>query len=142
MYCNSGEVAGRRLPVLLVSTEVSPPSTDLGVSPRALALVIGFSLYRRPITFSRDCQARLVRLKVVSINRSLLKVEAQRLSAGFVHALSSVRPFRFQRHLMQGFRWDTVIKFLITVHTSVSALLFLTHTDISNSANTSFGKQF
>ncbi len=93
MYCNSGEAAGRRLP--LVSTEVSPPSTDLGVCPRALALVIGFSLYCRLITFSRDCQARLVRLKVVSINRSLLKVETQRFSAGFVHALSSVRHLGF-----------------------------------------------
>jgi hypothetical protein len=60
----------------------------------------------RHLTFIlKDCPARFVWLKVVSIDRSLLKGEAPRFSADFVHLLSSERPFKFQRHLIQDFRY-------------------------------------
>jgi hypothetical protein len=57
----------------------------------------------------RDCPARFVWLKVVSIDRSLLKREALRFSADFVHLLSSERPFKFQRHLIEDYGYDELI---------------------------------
>ncbi len=75
---------------------------------------------------------------MVSIDRFRLKREALRFSDDFVHLLSSERLFKFQRHLIEDYRYDELI--LITVHTSGSGL-FISHTDISNSANTSFGEK-
>ncbi len=46
---------------------------------------------------------RLVLLKVVSIDRSLLQGVAPRFSADFVHHFSCERPFKFQRHLIEDF---------------------------------------
>ncbi len=48
-------------------------------------------------------------LNVVSIDRSLLQCVAPRFSAGFVHHLSSERPFKFQRHLIQDFGCNKLI---------------------------------
>jgi hypothetical protein len=39
---------------------------------------------------------------VLSTDRSLFKGEAPRLSADFVHPLSSERPFKFLRHLIRA----------------------------------------
>jgi hypothetical protein len=58
---------------------------------------------------SRDCPARLVWLKVVSIDRSLLQREALRFSADFVHLLSRERLFKFQRHIIEDYGYDELI---------------------------------
>jgi hypothetical protein len=76
---------------------------------------------------------------VVSIDRTLLKGEAPRFSADFVHPLSRERPFKCRGHLIQDL--DMINQFLITVQTSGSGL-FQPHTDISNSAKTLFGEHF
>jgi hypothetical protein len=46
---------------------------------------------------------------VVSMDRSLLKGEALRFLADLFHPLSSERPFKFQRHLIQDFGYDKLI---------------------------------
>jgi hypothetical protein len=43
------------------------------------------------------------------MDRSLLKGEAPRFSAEFVHPLSSERLFKFQHHIIQDFRYDKLI---------------------------------
>jgi hypothetical protein len=57
----------------------------------------------------RDCPARFVWLKVVSIDRPLLKREALRFSADFVHHLSCERLFKFQCHLIEDYGYDELI---------------------------------
>jgi hypothetical protein len=54
----------------------------------------------------------IARLRVVSVDRSLLKGEAPRFSAIFVHPLSCERLFKFQRHLIQDFRCDKLVYIL------------------------------
>ncbi len=52
-----------------------------------------------------------MRLKVVSIDRSLLKGEAPRFSADFAYPFSFLtwELFKFQRHLIQDFGCDELI---------------------------------
>ncbi len=46
---------------------------------------------------------------MVSIDRSLLKREALRFSAGFVRLLSSERLFKFQHHIIEDYGYDELI---------------------------------
>jgi hypothetical protein len=48
----------------------------------------------------RDCPSVFLRLKVVSIDRSLSKGEAPRFAADFDRPLSCEGPFKFPRHLI------------------------------------------
>jgi hypothetical protein len=94
--------------------------------PVFILLIIAFMLTRQNIKahlqqikileigLSRDCPARLVRLKVVSIDGSLLQGVAPRFSADFVHHLSCERPFKFQRHLIQDSGCNKLISYYCT----------------------------
>ncbi len=61
-----------------------------------------------------NCPARLVLLKLVSFDRSLLKGEAPR----FRPSLSCERPLNCRRHLIQD--WGSDEQILLTVHTTGS----------------------
>jgi hypothetical protein len=61
------------------------------------------------LSFYRDCWARLVGLKVVSFERSLLKGELLRFATGFDQPLSCERPFKGQRHFIQDFECNKLI---------------------------------
>jgi hypothetical protein len=52
---------------------------------------------------------RYICLAENTINRSLLKREPLRFSADFVHLLTSERLFKFQRHLIEDYRYDELI---------------------------------
>jgi hypothetical protein len=60
---------------------------------------------------------------VVSFDRSLLKGEAPRLSAGFNHPLSYERPFKFPCHLAGPLGIDNIIAIsAINIHSDIFKL--------------------
>jgi hypothetical protein len=67
---------------------------------------------------------RLVWLKVVSLDRSLLKGEAPRLSADFNFPLSYERPFKSPHHLLGPLEIDNIIAMsAINIHSAIFKLI-------------------